>query len=147
MVAYFRRRAVEEGFPGLCAAFQFPVYYNDIYYDESIFDFRIGFEPTYSRNPKREVRNHSGKVELLKKMKADRLIRDYRRLKQKKQKGRGASVQRLSMFFYDDAWEAILNNTWKKDFWPGAFVDWDNTPRNRYGVVYSGYSPEKPRCA
>lgn len=145
MIAYFRKRAAEEGFPGLYCGFQFPVYYNDIYYDDSVFDFRIGFEPTYSRNPKRDVKNHNGKVELMRKLKADRMISLYRKSQQKKKRGKGITANRLSMFFYDEAWETILSNRWTEEFWPGAFVDWDNTPRNRYGVVYAGYTPDKFR--
>lgn len=143
MIQYFRNRAVEEGFPGLCCAFQFPVYYNDVYYDDSVFDFRIGFEPTYSRNPKRNQINTDKRVKLLRRLKADNLISNYRKSKQKGIKRRSASSKRLSMFFYDDAWETIINNKWTDEFLPGAFVDWDNTPRNKYGVVYAGYTPER----
>lgn len=47
------------------------------------------------------------------------------------------------MYFYDEAWNMILNSEWKDDFLPGAFVDWDNTPRNKHGVMYQGFSIEK----
>ena len=47
------------------------------------------------------------------------------------------------MHFYDETWEIILNNHWTKEFLPGAFVDWDNTPRNKHGVMYTGFSIEK----
>lgn len=47
------------------------------------------------------------------------------------------------MYFYDEIWDLILNAKWKKNFWPGCFVDWDNTPRNKHGVMVSGFSVEK----
>ncbi len=45
MVKYFRQRIVEEGFPGICLAFQFPTYYADMFYRDDIFDYMIEFEP------------------------------------------------------------------------------------------------------
>ena len=51
--------------------------------------------------------------------------------------------QSLGMYFYDEIWDLILNAKWKKNFWPGCFVDWDNTPRNKHGVMVSGFSVEK----
>lgn len=44
---------------------------------------------------------------------------------------------------YDAVWDAILTNRWPENLLPGAFVDWDNTPRNRNGVSYVGFSMEK----
>lgn len=146
MIEYFRTRAVKEGFPGLCCVFQFPVYYNDMFYDDSIFDFRFGFEPTYSRNKNRERIGTSGKVTLLRKLGLDSMVRKYRKWKKTQQPVSGNSSNHLSMFFYDEVWQDILTNKWEKDFWPGAFVDWDNTPRNKHGVVYNGYSAEKFRA-
>jgi hypothetical protein len=46
---------------------------------------------------------------------------------------------------YDDTWQYILSHTPKDEkHIPGAFVDWDNTPRKGdNGTVYEGVSPEK----
>lgn len=46
---------------------------------------------------------------------------------------------------YDRVWHEILNRTPKNDkYFPGAFVDWDNTPRRgEKGRVMMGASPEK----
>lgn len=144
MVAYFRKRAKEEGFPGLCCAFQFPMYYADMYYRNDIFDYRIGFEPVYSRNV--EKLGHPGtakKVELLRKILGENAVSAYRRFRQGKSGGNWVKPQNLSMYFYDETWEKILNNQWTEEFLPGAFVDWDNTPRNKHGVMYEGFSIEK----
>ena len=56
---------------------------------------------------------------------------------------RGGSSQSLAMYFYDEIWEKILNAPWTPEFLPGAFVDWDNTPRNKHGVMHAGFSVEK----
>ena len=47
------------------------------------------------------------------------------------------------MFFYDEAWDNILNQQWDKKIIPGTFVDWDNTPRNKHGAMYTGFTIEK----
>ena len=141
MITYFRRRAKEEGFPGLCCAFQFPMYYSDMFYRADIFDYRIGFEPVYSRNA--EKLGHPGtakKVELLRMILGENAVSNYRRSRQNKCGSNWEKPQHLSMYFYDETWEKILNNRWTEEFLPGAFVDWDNTPRNKHGVMYEGFS-------
>ncbi len=47
------------------------------------------------------------------------------------------------MFFYDELWKTILNQEWRDNFIPGTFVDWDNTPRNKHGVLHAGFTIEK----
>ena len=51
----------------------------------------------------------------------------------------------LNRVDYDKAWETILNTTPESIInVPGAFVDWDNTPRHgERGRVYIGKTPEK----
>ena len=51
----------------------------------------------------------------------------------------------LNRVDYDKAWETILNTTPESILnVPGAFVDWDNTPRHgERGRVYIGKTPEK----
>lgn len=143
MTRYFRKRTKEEGFPGLCLAFQFPTYYSDIFYRDDVFDFMIEFEPVFSRSVKSGNKpSENAKVELVRKVFGEGLISAYR-----KHKGNGGNAypkpQSLSMFFYDEAWEKILAFENRDKLIPGGFVDWDNTPRNKHGVVYSGFSIEK----
>ena len=56
--------------------------------------------------------------------------------------GKVAALNRVD---YDKAWETILNTTPESILnVPGAFVDWDNTPRHgERGRVYIGKTPEK----
>ena len=144
MVQYFRKRACEEGFPGMCFAYQFPTYYADMYYRDDIFDYRIGFEPVYSRNAAAlKQPGTAKKVRLMRKVFGENAISAYRKFRQKKMKNTWPKSQSLAMFFYDETWETILNNHWNEEFLPGAFVDWDNTPRNKHGVMYAGFSIDK----
>ncbi|MBQ8619653.1 MAG: glycoside hydrolase family 99-like domain-containing protein [Clostridia bacterium] len=144
MVDYFRMRAKEEGFPGLCLAFQFPTYYADMYYRDDIFDYRIGFEPVFSRSMgHRTTPGTAKKVALVRRLLGENALSAYRRLREKKMHQGGGKSQSLAMYFYDELWEKILGNPWTKEFLPGAFVDWDNTPRNRHGVMHEGFTLEK----
>lgn len=143
MAGYFRRRTVEEGFPGLCLAFQFPTYYMDMYYRDDVFDYMIEFEPVFSRsiNSSSEP-GTSSKVKLVRKLFGEDPISAYRK-KKETAAGGYTRPKHLSMFFYDEAWEHILKFEDREKLLPGGFVDWDNTPRNKHGVVYSGFSIEK----
>lgn len=147
MVTYWRKRALEEGFPGLCLAFQFPTYYADMYYHKDVFDYRIEFEPVYSRNlASMRHPGTSGKVEKLRKLLGENAVSAYRKARSS---GMGAASggksQSLSLYFYDETWEKILSAEWTEEFLPGAFVDWDNTPRNKHGVAYTGFTIERFR--
>ncbi len=142
MIHYFRERAEKEGFPGLCIAFQFPTYFTDMYYRDDIFDYRIEFEPVFSRN----IRNmnaggKSQKVQILRKLAGERLVTLYRKLRHNKLNHHSDSgSESLSMFFYDEQWEKILEYPWDDKFVPGGFVNWDNTPRNKHGVLFQGFT-------
>ena len=144
MMNYFKKRAVESGLSGLCLAFQFPTYYTDMFYREDIFDYRIGFEPVYSRNASSMQKpGMSNKVSLLRKTLGENAVSAYRKSRQGKTGSNWGKAQSLAMYFYDETWEQILKNQWTQEFLPGALVDWDNTPRNKHGVVYEGFSIEK----
>ena len=144
MMNYFKKRAVESGLSGLCLAFQFPTYYTDMFYREDIFDYRIGFEPVYSRNASSMQKpGMSNKVSLLRKTLGENVVSAYRKSRQGKTGSNWGKAQSLAMYFYDETWEQILKNQWTQEFLPGAFVDWDNTPRNKHGVVYEGFSIER----
>lgn len=145
MSTYWRKRAVEEGLPGLCLAFQFPTYYADMYYRADVFDYRIGFEPVYSRNlASMKQSGTSAKVQRIRKIFGEDTVSAYRRFRTRKMhRNAGGKSQSLALFFYDETWEKILGAEWTEEFLPGAMVDWDNTPRNKHGVAYIGFSIEK----
>ncbi len=145
MVNYWKKRAKEEGLPGLCFAFQFPTYYSDMYYREDIFDYRIGFEPVHARSLASMKPGTAPKVRLLRKILGENVVSAYRKSRRSKMGAGGGKQQNLAMYFYDDIWEKILNAPWTEEFLPGAFVDWDNTPRNKCGLLHAGFSIEKFR--
>ena len=109
MTIYWRKRAVEEGFPGLCLAFQFPTYYSDMYYRDDIFDFRIGFEPVHARNISSMKPGTSKKVQLFRKYLGEDALSAYRKKRLKTTSASYAKPQSLAMYFYDEVWEKILS--------------------------------------
>lgn len=145
MVNYWRKRAAEEGFPGMCFAFQFPTYYSDIYYRDDVFDYRIGFEPVHARNLASMKPGTSTKVRLLRKVLGENAVSAYRKMRTSKAAGAPGKPQSTAMYHYDEIWEKILNAPWTEEFLPGGFVDWDNTPRNKHGVLHAGFTAQKFR--
>ena len=141
MVRYFRKRLKEEGFPGICMAFQFPAYYGDMYYRNDIFDYRIAFEPVFSRS--QTVYGKSGtdhRVRIIRRILGEYPISVYRKKRARLLGSAQISSEKLTHFSYTQTWERLLTNEWTDELLPGAFVDWDNTPRNRKGLVYDGFS-------
>ena len=145
MTQYWRRRAVEEGFPGLCLAFQFPTYYADMYYRDDVFDYRIEFEPVYSRNLAAMKPGTASKVKWMRKILGENAVSVYRRSRKNKTGSSWGQPQALGMHFYDEAWERLLSAPWTEELLPGGFVDWDNTPRNKHGVMHAGFTIERFR--
>jgi hypothetical protein len=143
MICYWKKRAAESGLPGLCFAFQFPTYYSDMYYREDIFDYRIGFEPVHARNLASMKPGTSSKVRLLRKLLGENAVSAYRKFRKGSMGSGGGKSQSLAVHFYDEIWDKILNAPWTEEFLPGAFVDWDNTPRNKHGLMHAGFSIEK----
>ncbi len=143
MTQYWRKRAVEEGFPGLCLAFQFPTYYADMYYRDDVFDYRIEFEPVYSRNLASMKPGTSSKVKMMRKILGENGVSSYRKSRQSTMGSSWGQPQALGMHFYDEAWERILSAPWTEELLPGGFVDWDNTPRNKHGVMHAGFTIER----
>lgn len=143
MARYFRRRMKEEGFPGICLAFQYPSYYSDMYYRRDVFDYRIAFEPVFSRDKRAQGKPGTDRrVQLMRRVFGENLLSRYRKSKQEMLGTSWKKATHLAHLSYQDAWSAILNNIWPEELLPGAFVDWDNTPRNKNGVVYDGFTIE-----
>lgn len=144
MARYFRKRMTEEGFPGICLAFQFPDYYADMYYRSDIFDYRIAFEPVYSRDTRMEEKPGTDpRVKWIRRFSGENLLTRYRKRKDYLLGIPRKKSTHLAHLSYDSAWRKILENNWPDNLLPGAFVDWDNTPRNKNGVVYDGFSIER----
>lgn len=139
MLGCWRSLAEEAGLGGLVVAYQHPSYYVYPEKNESLFDYNIEFQPTLALT--------------LEKSKRHKVLRSIKRrvaLIAEKRLGLdlrfvGAGGNGLTHIDYDEIWNCILNMdpTRKKSF-PGAFVDWDNTPRRgERGSLYDGVTVDK----
>lgn len=142
MLDYWNKLAVEAGFAGLTYAYQsagmdeLPKEKRN----DSRFDYDIEFQPAYAF-----TQLNQNTLPLLRKIK-----RCVSRFIEKRTgitlrfigSGKVAALNRVD---YDKAWQTILKTTPESKInVPGAFVDWDNTPRHgERGRVYLGKTPEK----
>lgn len=135
MLDYWQELAKKSGLPGISFAYQ-QIMHDINNGDESRFDFNIEYQPNYANydmNPHRNsfLRNL--------KRKATTFLERY---------GFSLSQVRLGGLIkvdYDKVWQSVLHRSPKNEkSVPGAFVDWDNTPRKKEkGSVFVGGSPEK----
>ncbi len=131
-----RDRAKKNGFE-IKLIDQHPKYYYLEGSDLSIFDNYIQYQPylgIYFLEGKIKLVRLKRKIRsLLEKMHLDWFVKLYME-----------RTRKLTHFDYDKVWKLILNTKISdKRFMAGAFVDWDNTPRNVCGRVFDNTTPEK----
>ena len=133
---YYTKLAKKNGLDGITFVFQDPFYANNKNSDVSRFTYGIEFQPAYAiqnlRNPiDLFIRKMGGKV-------VNKLISIL---------GHQINVgaKKLEVLSYDDIWKKILTHKPTTDkMLPGAFNDWDNTPRTKeFGLSLSGVTSEK----
>lgn len=147
MVGYWQRRIKEYGFPGLIIVRQFPEAFFTSNSKNDYIDFTIKFQPTFSSFS--QINNYGGSlVKSIKKplkqfITLIGLLGTVRRIKEKCLQA-VETKKHLEIYDYDDTWRVILQKDKYNDrLVNGAFVDWDNTPRNKTGRAYVGATPEK----
>ncbi len=137
MIDCWRKLARENGFPDLYILYQKAMtHFNDAV-DKSHFDGGIEFQPGYSQVKNRSASRRKYEALRFKIVNALKL-----KLGISFKKSDNVREEHIS---YDKLWEDILNTRPDNDhMYPGAFVDWDNTPRKgTRGSLYDGVTPEK----
>ena len=139
MLDYWNELAIKNGFDGINFAYQHISFALSSKYDDSRFKYAIEYHPNCARTLKDMEHNASAKR--IKKGIVTWVEKHFGINLQEKKK----QMQGLGHFDYDEVWEYILSMKPRNDKCvPGAFVDWDNTPRrNKTGYVADGASPEK----
>lgn len=140
MLDYWVMRAKEEGFSGLVFAYQFPQWFFMKNYDASRFKYTIKFEPLctgtfYMKQTPLRILLHKARhliYHITKKTDTNKKVQTI-----------SAKKKKLIIRDYDTVWDSILNGYSNKNMLAGAFTDWDNTARNKAGMLYKGASPEK----
>lgn len=131
-VSKIRECFAKKGFEHIFIAAQFPTFYLNKQHLE-LFDYYIQFEPFYTEH--RVIKESRSLKQLIKKL----LIKLHLYDAAKK-----AKKPALTHLDYDRQWKNNLASKINdKKLIAGAFVDWDNTPRNKNGIVYDGVTTEK----
>lgn len=136
MIDRWQELAKQNGLPGIKFISQSPFWHLDNNADKSRFDYSIEFQPSMINHLEK---GKQGAKWVRWKTKLSLFLQNklhiYVKLPKKK-------VHRSC---YDDKWKQVLAIHPQNDSCiPGAFVDWDNTPRKgERGDVYVGASPEK----
>lgn len=137
MIECWRQMAKEAGFPDLYILYQKAMTHFDMSFDKSRFDGGIEFQPGYSlvkqtSSIKRVYANWRFKIVNFIKLKFGVSFK----------KSDDAKEEHIS---YDKVWGDILSTIPdNENMYPGAFVDWDNTPRKGVrGSLYDGVTPDK----
>lgn len=139
-VKFLHEEIKKYGFSDIVVAVQYPKYYLNGY-PRDVFDYYIDFEPAYTRIEE-EIANRSNKIQsiykLVRKTPLKRVGIKIYSLFHKNQNNN------LEIRDYAQDWTTILRRDYSDPkIIPGAFVDWDNTPRNKAGLAYKGANPEE----
>lgn len=134
MIGHWRRWATEAGLPGLHLMFQKQYQLPDESCLRS-FDSLFQFQPFESMDRSSAHNDRVG------------ARRTAARVKHKARRAVDALVSKPTRIDYDEAWRRILDRPYDHaslTVHPGAFVDWDNTPRyGRRATIFDGASPER----
>lgn len=130
MLDLWQKLAKENGLPGICFAHQDNEY--ELYKEEKS-PYTYGLEFQLNMAVKQYIA--TSKKFAFERV-ANRLADKVPLLR-----GKWSTMQ----YSYDDIWERVLAIQPRDESWiPGAFVDWDNTPRRKNrGQVCTGVTPEK----
>lgn len=138
MLDYYQKMAKDAGLPGICFAYQALYQNKPTMPDDSRFDLNIYYEPPYAI---RDLTHQKHPKLRAVKRKVECFLNMHTKI----------NIERLSMstglklFDYDKVWDAILKrNPLSEKCVPGAYIDWDNTPRRpTRGSIHQGATPEK----
>ena len=140
VIATIRERARYNGFPEIMLIVQYPKFF----FNRSklnLFDAFVQFEPCFIHFYERDLK----RSEIKRKVKSMLLNVGFHNFVSKVEKKLGEKTKvGLTIRDYDKDWKMILDYPVKdKREIAGAFVDWDNTPRNKNGLSYTGATPKK----
>lgn len=143
ILKHIRSRVAENGFKGIILASQYPKFFFEGVH-LGYFDNYVQFQPRFAQ----EIEERAGKSGLYKaamKLMITLGLREFGKKLRAKALGNNSFGENTELIHrsYSEDWERILSYEVRdKRLMAGAFVDWDNTPRNKKGLVYDGTSPE-----
>lgn len=148
MIECFRELSVKSGFDGIKILSQYPnTFYGDRN-DKLKIDYQIKFQPVMSlltkvfSNVDLESTSQKFRFYIKKQFKDVKLFQSL--LYARRKKIQESVVKQLEINDYDEAWDIILNKEpFDESLISGGFTSWDNTARNKNGMLYKGSSPDK----
>ena len=148
MVDCFNELAIESGFDGIMVLSQYPnTFYGDRNDDLKI-DYQIKFQPVMSLQTKvyssidLDSASQKLKLSIKKQLKDVQLFQSL--LIARRKKFQESVVKQLEINDYDEAWDIILHKEpFDDSVISGGFTSWDNTARNKKGMLFKGASPAK----
>lgn len=147
MLDYFDEMAVQSGLDGLCFICQrSDMLKNGLPADISMFDYSIEYQPSAAFH---QMMLKEQKYKWLRAVKRNFLlfIEKYLGVSTGGMYLSKINKDNVSLYDYDEVWEQILNSEPQSSkSIPGAFVNWDNTPRKGVrGSAVVGFTPDKFR--
>lgn len=143
MLDFWDACAKEDGFDGMCFAYQTNTFDLVKNHDASRFDYNIEFQPGYATMALRNDR-----FKLLRKIR--RTISSFVEKKtgiplSRYGQAKFDKLMNKNRMDYDEVWQQIIKTKPKTEKnLPGAFVAWDNTPRHgKNARIYYGDTPQK----
>lgn len=141
MLKYWNDLAIKDGIGEIYFAYQFPAWFLQKDYDSKMFKYIIKFEPTFSG-----ITMNNKNIFIIFLYKLRQFI--YKILKSigfknKCQKCKKRTESKLRIYDYDEVWNKIINGYREKKMILGAFTAWDNTARNKNGIVFHESTPQK----
>lgn len=130
MLTYWNNKAKAEGLEGLCFISQQSEYNIETDSAGYLFDYGIEYQPD------RAMKSLQVQLPMLIKRGLNRAFIKF---------GFKRTKYSTYTFNYDKVWKTVLHTLPQNEkSIPGAFVDWDNTPRYKeYARIFDGYTPEK----
>lgn len=141
MLEKWNEWAQEYGFESICYAYQ--------KCDSNIFNYKNGRDKSFTYQieyqPSKAMEWQRSKAERFAIKCKRKLFREFNNLFSTHRFSTYAYEKKLHALDYDKAWNSIISHAPESPKCvPGAFVDWDNTPRKQTrGVFYEGVSLEK----
>lgn len=139
MLDYMNQRAIEEGFEGICYAYQQLAYDLQPNKDESRFAYNIEYEPAYSMNDLNEGKHAYNMLYDIAKL-ADKIS-----LQLINKTLSSMYIRKVRTIDYDALWKKCIERIPENEKHVACiFTDWDNTPRRaEKGIVVTGANPSK----
>lgn len=136
MIDLWQKLARENGLAGLTIASQHRYFALDKKSDKSRIDFMIEYQPAFA------LYDSSAKFKMVLQSLKMKILNIYEMITGKSLRN---SLKKLEKTDYDKIWQNVIKRSpMDKKMIPGAFVDWDNTPRyGSKGSVFVGGNPDK----